>query len=153
MTARDNHETVVDVFSAGDRPQGRVIGRDDDDAIRVEVDDKLFHVRLVDLPFASTRDPAGRGMAPRLVGVRTSHAKAGGNDVVAPMHGLIVALNVGNGAVVNEGDVVAVIEAMKMMNEIRAHKSGTVVKVHGTAGGSIEAGSPILTIDAALPRP
>jgi acetyl-CoA/propionyl-CoA carboxylase biotin carboxyl carrier protein len=153
LTARDNHETVVDVFSAGDRPQGRVIGRDDDDAIRVEVDDKLFHVRLVDLPFASTRDPAGRGMAPRLVGVRTSHAKAGGNDVVAPMHGLIVALNVGNGAVVNEGDVVAVIEAMKMMNEIRAHKSGTVVKVHGTAGDSIEAGSPILTIDAALPRP
>ena len=44
-----------------------------------------------------------------------------------------------------EGQVVAVIEAMKMMNEIRAHRAGTVAAVHATAGATVEAFSPLVT--------
>jgi biotin carboxyl carrier protein len=62
------------------------------------------------------------------------------------MHGLIAELRVGNGERVTEGQVVAVIEAMKMMNEIRAHRSGTVNGIHVGAGSSVESGSPLVTI-------
>jgi acetyl-CoA carboxylase biotin carboxyl carrier protein len=50
------------------------------------------------------------------------------------------------GASVSAGDVVAVIEAMKMMNEIHAHKEGTIERVLVTTGDTIEARSPLLTI-------
>ncbi|HEY5425854.1 MAG TPA: biotin carboxylase N-terminal domain-containing protein [Candidatus Tumulicola sp.] len=133
------------------RVRGVVTGNDDG-ILRVEVNDKLFHVRLVDTPFRVASGSPALPAAPRLGGARKSPAKRTGNDVVSPMHGAIVALNVAEGSEVAEGAVVAVIEAMKMMNEIRAHKSGTVVRVHGAPGGSIEAGAPIVTI-AAVPPP
>ena len=62
------------------------------------------------------------------------------------MHGVVVEMPVAQGASVNEGDVVAVIEAMKMMNEIRAHKAGTVQTVHVAAGVTVEARTPLLTL-------
>ena len=73
-------------------------------------------------------------------------ATASGDDVVSPMHGVVVTLTVEPGAAVVEGQVIAVIEAMKMMNEIRAHKSGTVAKLHAAVGATVEAGSPLATI-------
>ena len=62
------------------------------------------------------------------------------------MHGVVVEIPVAQGASVSEGDVVAVIEAMKMMNEIRAHKTGTVATVHVAAGATVEARTPLVTI-------
>jgi biotin carboxyl carrier protein len=56
---------------------------------------------------------------------------------------------VAKGAAVRSGDVVAVIEAMKMMNEIRAHRSGTVTAVHVAPGATVEARTPILTVEDA----
>ena len=67
--------------------------------------------------------------------------------MLAPMHGLIVELRVAAGERVTEGQVVAVIEAMKMMNEIRAHRSGRVRAVLVAAGSSVESGSPLVTIE------
>jgi acetyl-CoA/propionyl-CoA carboxylase biotin carboxyl carrier protein len=87
-----------------------------------------------------------RRTAPRLNSLRRGGASAGGNIVRSPMHGLIAELRVGNGERVTEGQVVAVIEAMKMMNEIRAHRSGTVNGIHVGAGSSVESGSPLVTI-------
>jgi biotin carboxyl carrier protein len=62
------------------------------------------------------------------------------------MHGLVIELGVAKGDAVSEGQVVAVIEAMKMMNEIRAHRAGVVSAVHAGAGSSVESGSPLITI-------
>jgi biotin carboxyl carrier protein len=59
---------------------------------------------------------------PKKGGARARARPASGNDVIAPMHGVVVEISVAPGASVAEGQVVAVIEAMKMMNEIRAHK-------------------------------
>jgi acetyl-CoA/propionyl-CoA carboxylase biotin carboxyl carrier protein len=124
---------------------------DTDGAVRVEVNGKLFRVRFVDLP--APRGVAARGAAPAAAkampkkgGGARKPAAAAGNDVIAPMHGVVVEIPVAQGASVSEGDVVAVIEAMKMMNEIRAHKTGTVAAVHVAAGATVEARTPLVTI-------
>jgi biotin carboxyl carrier protein len=88
---------------------------------------------------------AERRMAPRLGALGRGAAAAGGNTIPSPMHGLIVELRVGAGDRVAEGDVVAVIEAMKMMNEIRAHRGGTVDAVLAGVGASVERGSPLIS--------
>jgi acetyl-CoA/propionyl-CoA carboxylase biotin carboxyl carrier protein len=117
-----------------------------DDAIRVEVNDKLFRVRFVDLP-APARGVESRAKAPlRNAGSARKAASPQGNDIVAPMHGVVVELPLAEGATVAAGDVVAVIEAMKMMNEIRAHKGGTVAKIHVATGTTVEARSPLITL-------
>ena len=96
----------------------------------------------------SAATPArGRRIAPRLGSLRRSGASAAGSTVLSPMHGLIVELRVARGDRVTEGQVVAVIEAMKMMNEIRAHRSGTVSAVTIGAGSTVESGSPLVYID------
>jgi acetyl-CoA/propionyl-CoA carboxylase, biotin carboxylase, biotin carboxyl carrier protein len=119
--------------------------RDDADVIRVEVNDRLFRVRLIDLPGQPAMNGARRRRAPRLGGSARSRGAAG-NAVLSPMHGVIVEIGVVAGQPVEEGQVVAVIEAMKMMNEIRAERGGTVARVHGAVGDAIEAGSPLVTL-------
>jgi acetyl-CoA/propionyl-CoA/long-chain acyl-CoA carboxylase, biotin carboxylase, biotin carboxyl carrier protein len=116
--------------------------------ISVEVNDKLYRVRVFGALQQGQRDAASdaRRTAPRFGAGKKRTATASGNDVVSPMHGVVVELRVAEGAAVNEGDVVAVIEAMKMMNEIRAHKSGAIAKLHAAVGGTVEAGSPIASI-------
>ncbi len=88
-----------------------------------------------------------RRTAPRLRTLRKRANSSDGNDVHSPMHGLVVELTVGKGDAVSEGQVVAIIEAMKMMNEVRAHRDGVVGTVHAAAGSTVESGSPILSID------
>ena len=119
-----------------------------DEALRVEVDGRLFRVRFVDLPLpAGTPAPGAlRPAVPKKGGSPKKAASAAGNDVVSPMHGVVVDLPIASGASVAEGDVVAVIEAMKMMNEIRAHKAGTVSAVHVSAGTTVEARTALLTL-------
>ncbi|GAC1520899.1 MAG: biotin/lipoyl-binding protein [Vulcanimicrobiaceae bacterium] len=120
------------------------------ETLRVEVNDKLFVVRLLDRPAATagpSRGPA-RTIAPKASARQKNGRVAGGADVVSPMHGVVVELSVAVGDAVVEGQVVAVIEAMKMMNEIRAHRAGTVATVHASAGTTVESRSPILTFEA-----
>jgi acetyl-CoA/propionyl-CoA carboxylase biotin carboxyl carrier protein len=63
------------------------------------------------------------------------------------MHGVVVEIPVAAGDSVAEGQVVAIVEAMKMMNEIRAHRAGTVANVHVAKGATVEAETPILTLE------
>ena len=63
------------------------------------------------------------------------------------MHGLVVEVHVRPGEVVADHQVVAVIEAMKMMNEVRAHHAGTIASVHAAAGETVEAQAPLVTIE------
>lgn len=67
--------------------------------------------------------------------------------VVAPMPGKIVDVKVAVGAQIKEGDLVAVLEAMKMENEVFANASGTVASVNVTAGAMVEANDVIVTIN------
>ncbi|MBO4604661.1 MAG: acetyl-CoA carboxylase biotin carboxyl carrier protein subunit [Clostridiales bacterium] len=71
---------------------------------------------------------------------------AGSTPVNAPMPGTILDIKVSVGASVNEGDLVAILEAMKMENEIFAPCSGKVAQVIASKGSTVNTGDPILTI-------
>jgi acetyl-CoA/propionyl-CoA carboxylase biotin carboxyl carrier protein len=119
------------------------------DLVRVEVNDRLFRVRLLDRPSAvsaASRPAAGGPRKPAPAKARANGRAASGNDVIAPMHGVVVEMTVGEGDAVAEGQVVAIIEAMKMMNEIRAHRAGTVANVHFAKGATVEANAPLITL-------
>jgi acetyl-CoA/propionyl-CoA carboxylase biotin carboxyl carrier protein len=114
--------------------------------IRVEVNDKLYRVRLIDLPAGTARPASGAKAAPRIAHKKRA-VTSSGNDVTSPMHGVVVEISVKQGDPVEQGQVVAVVEAMKMMNEIRAHKSGAAGTIHVKAGDTVEAHSALITID------
>ena len=119
------------------------------DVVRVEVNGKLFNVRMIDAPSgpAGGSRSAGRAVARKPAGGKAKNGRvASGNDIIAPMHGVVVEVSVAAGDEVSEGQVVAVIEAMKMMNEIRAHRAGSVSAVHADKGATVEANAPILSL-------
>ena len=73
-------------------------------------------------------------------------ALAAGEVITSPMPGNILKINITQGQKVNEGDVLIVLEAMKMENEISATKSGTVAQINVTKGAVVETGTPLVVI-------
>ena len=73
-------------------------------------------------------------------------APAEGTSVDAPMPGNILEVKVANGAAVKSGDVLVILEAMKMENEIVAPQDGTVVAVSVAKGDTVEAGQSLVTL-------
>ena len=73
-------------------------------------------------------------------------ALAAGEVVKSPMPGNILKINVSNGQKVNEGDVLLILEAMKMENEVVATKAGTVAQVVVAKGAVVETGAPLVVI-------
>lgn len=95
-------------------------------------------------PAAAPAAPAS-ALAPK-----AAHAPAaaqGAIKVDAPMPGTILDVKTSNGASVNAGDVLCVLEAMKMENEIVAPQAGTVASVSVAKGDSVEAGQVIITLN------
>jgi len=119
----------------------------DTDVIRVEVDDRLFRVRLLDRPAPRAAAAGGVRATAAKPALRAKNGRvARGNDIVAPMHGVVVDVLVAAGDAISEHQVVAVIEAMKMMNEIRAHRAGTVATIHAEKGATLETNAPIVSL-------
>ena len=73
-------------------------------------------------------------------------ASTTGNAIKAPLPGTITAINVKEGDKVNVGDVVIVLEAMKMQNNIEAEYAGTVTSIKVVTGDAVMEGSVLLTI-------
>ena len=69
-----------------------------------------------------------------------------GEQVVSPMPGTMVKVNVKAGQAVKSGDVLAVLEAMKMENEIMAPHDATVVQVLVDVGAKVDTGTPIIVL-------
>ena len=73
-------------------------------------------------------------------------AAAAGEQVTAPMPGTILKVNVTQGAAVKKGDILVVLEAMKMENEILAPKDGTVAQVAVSKGATVDTGALLAVI-------
>ena len=75
-----------------------------------------------------------------------SAALAAGEAVKSPMPGNVLKICVTQGQKVNEGDVLIILEAMKMENEVVATKSGAVAQIVVNTGAVVETGSPLVVI-------
>lgn len=90
--------------------------------------------------------PAPVVSAPKAAPQAAPSAPANGTKVEAPMPGTILKLNVGVGDTVSEGQAIAVLEAMKMENDIPAPCAGKVVSIDVAVGGTVETGTVIAVI-------
>jgi acetyl-CoA/propionyl-CoA carboxylase biotin carboxyl carrier protein len=89
---------------------------------------------------------AAKKKAPRRSGGSKSGAAASGDSLTAPMQGTIVKIAVEEGATVAEGDLVVVLEAMKMEQPITAHRAGTVSGLKAEVGATVTNGAVICDI-------
>src|SRR5260370_26771502 len=67
-----------------------------------------------------------------------------GKKLLCPMPGLVVSIAVAEGQEVKAGETLAVVEAMKMQNVLRAERDGTVKKIHATAGATLAVDALVL---------
>ena len=91
-------------------------------------------------------DGAAPAAAPAPAAAAAPAAPAGGEKVNSPMPGTILAVNVQNGSAVKKGDVLFILEAMKMENEIMAPCDGTAASVSVTKGATVESGTLLCVI-------
>ncbi|MCH7953089.1 MAG: biotin/lipoyl-binding protein [Chloroflexi bacterium] len=103
---------------------------------------------LVDAKTYAVEASGAAAAAPRPKAARKSSAAATG-AVVSQMTGRIVRIDVKTGDEVSEGDVLLVIEAMKMENEITAPVSGTIKEIDVSAGARVSDGDTLLVIEPA----
>jgi acetyl-CoA/propionyl-CoA carboxylase biotin carboxyl carrier protein len=108
----------------------------------VEVDGKRFDVRVRE------PEPPWRALArKRAERTRGGGAGAGGRDaVVTPMQGTVLAVEVAEGDEVTAGQVLAVVEAMKMENEVHAHRDGVVRELDVEPGQTVSTGQVLCTV-------
>ena len=78
--------------------------------------------------------------------VAAAAAPAGGEKVSAPMPGTILDVRVSNGQTVKKGDILFILEAMKMENEIMAPCGGTIASVSVTKGAAVDSGALLCVI-------
>ena len=98
---------------------------------------------------ASTGAPAAAPKAaPKAAAPKAAPAgAAGGITVAAPMPGKILGIKASVGQAVKRGDVLIILEAMKMENEIVAPEDGTVASINVANGDSVEAGAVLATLN------
>ena len=90
--------------------------------------------------------PVAAAPAPAAAAPAAASVAAGSTPVKSPMPGTILDIKVSAGAAVKEGELVAILEAMKMENEIFAPCSGTVAQIIAAKGSTVNTGDPIITI-------
>lgn len=106
----------------------------------VEVDGRRIEVALPEELVAA--GPAKRKPKKR----QANKASVSGDAVASPMQATVIKVNVDEGAEVAEGDVLVVLEAMKMENPVKAHKAGTVTGLAVEAGGQVNKGAVLMEL-------
>jgi acetyl-CoA/propionyl-CoA carboxylase biotin carboxyl carrier protein len=117
------------------------------ESLTVEVGGKRIEVTLP-AGFSAGAPAAGSGgkAAPRRSAKRGAGAAASGDDLASPMQGTIVKIAVEEGQRVEAGELVVVLEAMKMEQPLNAHKAGTITALSAEIGQTLSAGASICTI-------
>ena len=109
---------------------------------RVTVNGTVYEIELEELTGAAPVSAPAAAPAPAPVAA----APAGGEQVTSPMPGNILAVNVAAGDSVKRGQVLMVLEAMKMENEIMCPCDGKVVSVNTSKGATVESGTLLCVI-------
>ena len=108
-----------------------------------EVDGRLVHIKVL------VPEPPYRGLARRRRERAAGGANGAGSDVVvSPMQGTVLALKVVEGDAVEVGQVICIVEAMKMENEVFAHRAGTVRQLSVAAGEPVTTGQVICVVES-----
>ncbi len=122
---------------------------------RVNVNGTVYDITLEVLEGEAAKAPAAPAPAPAAAPAPPAAPApapapaaplARGQSIGAPMPGNIISINVKPGQAVKKGDVLLILEAMKMENEIMAPVDGTVGSVAVTAGQTVQSGQQLLTI-------
>lgn len=113
---------------------------------RVNVNGNAYEIAIEEI----TADEAKKASAPAVAPAASAPSapvSAGATTVNAPMPGTILSVNVSAGATVKEGDVLMILEAMKMENEIMAPKSGKIASVNVSKSSSVKTGDVLCVIE------
>ena len=109
---------------------------------RVTVNGTAYEIELEELTGAAPAAPAAAAPAP----APAAAAPAGGEQVTSPMPGTILDVKVSQGASVKKGDVLMILEAMKMENEIMCPCDGKVASINAAKGAAVESGTLLCVI-------
>jgi biotin carboxyl carrier protein len=109
---------------------------------KVTVNGTAYEIELEELTGAAPAAPAAAAPAP----APAAAAPAGGEQVTSPMPGTILDVKVSQGASVKKGDVLMILEAMKMENEIMCPCDGKVASIHASKGTAVESGTLLCVI-------
>ena len=142
------HTTWIETEFTGDLPAAPLPAQpeepEDREAVVVEVDGRRVEISLP----ASLRAPQAAVRQRRKRQHRgAGEGAAGGNGVTAPMQGTIVKVAVEEGQTVADGDVLVVLEAMKMEQPITASRSGVVKGLNAEIGATVSAGAVLCSIE------
>ena len=116
---------------------------DERQTVVVEVGGRRLEVSLPGGLGAMAVGGAGAAKKPKRASGKKAGAAAGGDAVTSPMQGTIVKVTVEEGQDVAAGDVVVVLEAMKMEQPLKAHKAGTVTGLVAEVGATVTQGAVI----------
>jgi acetyl-CoA/propionyl-CoA carboxylase biotin carboxyl carrier protein len=113
--------------------------------VPVEVEGRRYDV-VLRLPASAGAEEARERIRARMAGGAGAAAEGA---IVSPMQGTVLQLEVAEGDTVEAGQVVAVVEAMKMENEVQSLHAGTVAAVHVQAGQGVQAGQTLIELEGA----
>ena len=115
----------------------------------VTVNGATYEVESENAPAAApVAQPAAAPVqaAPAAAAAPASKPAGAGEKVASPLPGVIIEISVKEGQQVKAGQKVAILEAMKMENEIPAPKDGTITDIHVHKGDTLQEGDPVVTI-------
>lgn len=112
----------------------------------VTVNGTAYEITLEAVDAADVKAAPAPAAAPAAAPAPAAKPVTGGETVSSPMPGTILSVNVTNGASVKKGDVLMVLEAMKMENEIMSPCDGTVTSVNVSKGAAVETGAVLCVI-------
>ncbi len=135
-------------FKINGKEYNVAIGEANGKMLSVNVNGASYEVELENAPAAQASAPvAAPAAAPAPAAAAPASAPAGaGQTIKSPLPGIIISVDVKEGQAVKRGQKVAVVEAMKMENDILAECDGTVTAVHARKGDSVLEGADIVTI-------
>lgn len=115
--------------------------------LKITVNGTVYNVQVEEADGSEIQSaPVQKAAAPKAAPAPKAAAAVSGEPVKSPMPGTIINVLVKPGQAVKKGDVLVILEAMKMENEIKAAKDATVVSVAVNKGESVDTGTVLVTL-------